>query len=709
MASAFGVFQIVANDGRQDHMLMATELLNKRIEKIKAVRRQAGFEEAEVFPSLLDIERTHIIFVTAHFKPFAAIAFEYHRVDPESARNLNSTIKYSIPQYGDFFADMAHYVSFNQLTYTSGVAAATVDDEGYPNTGGFAIYGQGNPNADVYRYCDFPGERLHRLVKFSVNGNPLDQYTHDAYVMNRQFCLPPNKVAGYYRLVGQELPHEAYLDQESNDQPQTRVQMKIFDGYQTPSSVQPALEVTVPLLFWFCKDFRLSVPSVAIPYGQRWVEIRLAESKELVELVAPSGSANTDTTVLGPLELKECALYVNNLFVNSEIHDIFIRRIGFTLIRVHLWHEQQLTQSQAKIRLSSLQWPVEAMFFGFRPIINYDLSTAQTLLVDDAMYSRCGGFGTLQNWHRFGNITLDREAVYGIQSNRVDTQAQAEMQVIANYTGANPAAGTIALEIAQFHAYLVAQLPGVAGLPASRWGQYSVGVIDGNAAYQSAFAGSVAALRAMIDRQANQYKENLVWTNVAVIPGGTAAAQVAAYTAAYTAYDALPNTTLTHLTTDLINVINTAAASFGANSVTVWDAVQLSGFLNHAVQLGGSAMVEVRRSSPSVNWIGLEAHNVKLYTQQYESFFNSYLTYVYGGPNLNTPEDRGLYLISFALYPGTYQPSGHINISRTREFDLNYQSSRPITADNPVQLLVYVSAINFLLIADGSASLRYTT
>ena len=255
---------------------MATELLNQRIERIKSQRRGAGFDESDVYPSILDIERTHIIFVTAHFKPFAAIAFEYHRVDPESSRQLGSTIKYSIPQYGDFFADAAHYMKFSQLTYTSGVAAASVDSTGAPVQGGFNIYGKGNPNQDVFRYCDFPGERLHKNVKFTVNGNPLDQYTNDAYVMHRQFTVAPNKYDGYCRLVGQELPQEAFLDQEVSFQPKARVALTLLDGYQTPKSVHAALEVTVPLLFWFCRDFRLSVPSVAIPYGQRWIEIKLA-------------------------------------------------------------------------------------------------------------------------------------------------------------------------------------------------------------------------------------------------------------------------------------------------------------------------------------------------------------------------------------------------------------------------------------------------
>jgi hypothetical protein len=716
MSSAFGVFQIVANDGRQDHMLMATELLNQRIERIKQVRRSAGFDESEVYPTLLDIERTHIIFVTAHFKPFAAIAFEYHRVDPDSARQLNSSMKYSIPQYGDFFADMAHYVRFNQLTYTSGVAAATVDADGLPVTGGLAIYGQGNPNADVFRYCDFPGERLHERVKFTVNGNPLDQYTRDAYVMYRQFQVAPNKQDGYYRLVGQELPHEAYLDQEVTTQPQSRVAMTIVDGYQTPSSVHDALEVTVPLLFWFCKDFRLSVPSVAIPYGQRWVEIKMADSASLVELVAPSGSANNDSTALGPLEIADAALYVNNLFVNSEVHDVFIRRIGFTLIRVHLYHEEQLTQSAAKIKLDSLQWPIEAMFFGFRPIVNYDLSQATTLLASDSLYSRTGGYGTLQNWHRFSNITLDRESVYGVQSSRVDTLAEAEMQVLATYARANTATALTNVTVlnpatvGSLPAYLAANLHSD-GQMHSRWGLYAMAAIKAHGQYVGSVLGSASGPLVVSEmlRIVNEFAETKAWSNVALISSGTAAAQVTAYNTAIAAFDALSDTSTTQITRNLNIVIARAAASYGATSQTVFDAVQLSGFLGHSIVLGNTAIAEVRRASPTVSTVGLQAHNVKLYDAQYEAFFNSYLTYVYGGPNINTPKDRGLYLISFALYPGTYQPSGHINISRAREFYITYQSVRPITASNPVQLLVYVSAINFLLIADGSASLRYTT
>jgi hypothetical protein len=72
--------------------------------------------------------------------------------------------------------------------------------------------------------------------------------------------------------------------------------------------------------------------------------------------------------------------------------------------------------------------------------------------------------------------------------------------------------------------------------------------------------------------------------------------------------------------------------------------------------------------------------------------------------------------IPFCLYPGTYQPSGHINVSRAREFYLKFTSSffsgssAPNGAGSRTGLLVVIaSAINFLLISDGSAVLRYST
>jgi hypothetical protein len=117
--------------------------------------------------------------------------------------------------------------------------------------------------------------------------------------------------------------------------------------------------------------------------------------------------------------------------------------------------------------------------------------------------------------------------------------------------------------------------------------------------------------------------------------------------------------------------------------------------------------VDTKSWTPTLQSIGVSAHSINIYKEYASAFFNSYLTYHYGGANLNAPKDVGSLFVPFCLYPGTYQPSGHINISRAREFYLSYTGA---VFENVVgSLVVIASAINFLLITDGSAVLRYST
>lgn len=93
-----GIFLIITNDGKQDRMLMATALLNKRLRMIEESRAMDP-DIADPTPTLLDIEKTHILFTNAHFKPFAAIGYEYNKVRPTAGNpTLGSEIQFSIPR-----------------------------------------------------------------------------------------------------------------------------------------------------------------------------------------------------------------------------------------------------------------------------------------------------------------------------------------------------------------------------------------------------------------------------------------------------------------------------------------------------------------------------------------------------------------------------------------------------------------------------------
>ena len=702
--STGAVFKLIANDGKADRMIMATKLLNQRIKHIMGAHAAAG--KADVTPTLADLERTHILYVNAHFKPFAAIGYEYNKVRPQSGgAALGGGVTFSIPQFGDFFHDMVCHVRLSscrakpQLSPLQGSAEfplnvpATETSAGryynlvdlYGNvvvpgtTAGGAATGQ-VVYANLVEYCDFPGNRLFRQVRFDVNGNPLDAYDEIVPMMLEKFCIPNGKRLGYNRLVGQEnelagrgrhfqadvldaplsgTPEGVIARNNAGQSNQTiqvctagqlplatgapgapgtsaaattlagglinlntpapartypwgafvpqydsaRETIRFTNGPQTAKPVQPALEIWNKLRFWFNDDVRLSIPSVSIPFGQRFISIDLAPAAELVSdsdpatlwletitdngLAAPqntsgalatsnpagpfgfsafriSAGLGTDgiqngayamrTKAYSPIyasagisapAVESIELYINNIFVNPEIHDIYIKRIGFSLIRVYRQQRQRTTDGAGSLLLSQLKWPVEYMFVGARPTWN----------ISPLNYKACS------DWHYLTRRV--RAVVYDPDR---------------------------------------AEAPIGAGAAAS-------------------VASGIAPAGSIIDRPDREHY---------YIPVST------------------------------------------------------------------------------VDSLALTSHGIVIFDNFSDVFYSSYAPFHYGGSALNTPDDTGALFVNMALDPRKYQPSGHLNVSRARETYLKWTSTY-ISPTSPADLLIVAVAINFLLITDGSAVLRYST
>jgi hypothetical protein len=116
-----------------------------------------------------------------------------------------------------------------------------------------------------------------------------------------------------------------------------------------------------------------------------------------------------------------------------------------------------------------------------------------------------------------------------------------------------------------------------------------------------------------------------------------------------------------------------------------------------------------------IKTMSLLAHDVIIYPDLPPGFYNHYIPSQYG-EHIKTPRDIGWYMMNFNVNPGNQQPSGHLNVSKTRELYLKYVSALDpatgndiISAANPVDLLVIADCINFLLFKDGSAVLRFST
>lgn len=637
MANA-GSYIIISNDGKADNLILAKTLLDSRINEITCRRMSSGLSPEDATPTLVDIEKTHILFVNAHFKPFASIAFEYNKVQSQSGTAVfDNNVQFSIPLYGDFFHDMVVHARLSAVSATAGVVPALPQGAGngpsarvvstdtlvpstfsavtatssvyeyvdavdnvynrftyqYVNAAG-EVLAVGSAAQDYVHYCDFPGQRLFKRVKFDVNGAPLDEYNREALSFYQKFKVLPHKKTGWARLMGQELPQACVGElatisgaslygagcvvtdpqgvAPANATITSRLQQSILDGYQTPKASQPALDLWIPLIFWFNCDVRLSIVSISIPYGQRFITIDLARQDELV-YTAPGNLflqlkterfTNADGTAagaaitnyeacvtrtpvkvgssLGSQTIDQMEMYINNIFVEAAIHDIYVKRIGFNLVRVYRYHTARLNKNADSMLLSNLKWPNEFLFLGIRPVANLSSPT---------------------NWHKLTSF----------ESHKCDLP-------------------TLSLSTSNF----------------------------------TAAAGN------------------------AVTPA-----------------------TLTSTSTK------------SSNAVTTY-----------------------QKPVRTIDTLKLSMQGVVIYETFDAKFFSDYVPFKFGGVSLNTPEDLGALMISFCFHPGIYQPSGHVNFSRSRETYLDYTSSY-VTSDTTADLIVSSQAINFLLISDGSANLRYTT
>jgi hypothetical protein len=106
----------------------------------------------------------------------------------------------------------------------------------------------------------------------------------------------------------------------------------------------------------------------------------------------------------------------------------------------------------------------------------------------------------------------------------------------------------------------------------------------------------------------------------------------------------------------------------------------------------------VQKCVPTIDNLTITAHGITIYNNYNNLFYNGYIPYHYGGPNVQSPKDIGAMLIPFNLYPGTYQPSGHINLSRAREFYLDYTSS--VIGDSTPGNLIVVAVPFFAIVLE---------
>ena len=179
---------------------------------------------------------------------------------------------------------------------------------------------------------------------------------------------------------------------------------------------------------------------------------------------------------------------------------------------------------------------------------------------------------------------------------------------------------------------------------------------------------------------------------------------------AYNVDDANPNQyrdwhNLTRVTDHLIDV---TAKSHSETMIDNTVAFGTAGALKTGFSQESVERVTFPIQTETIDTLKVLAHGITIFDTYKAAFYRDYISYTFGAANLISPEDKGALLLNFCLYFGTYQPSGHINVSRAREFYLEYVSSYT-SPSTPADVLALAKALNFLLISDGSAVVRYST
>lgn len=585
--STGGIFKLIINSGVQDSLLMATDYLNQRIKTITA-RNKASKElndkkgidpSASWIPDINSIAKSHIIFINGAYKPFVACGFEYNKVAPNGNVQFNSRVSFTIPVFGDFVNDCVIHVKLSALS---------VKD-----------------NRDKVRYIALLGHRIFKYIEFKVNSSVLDSTIIDDYNAFYQFQVPPRKEIGWLRNMGQEIPEIACLtgDPEFDTFKEYRL---IGDGFQTFKQRHEGVELWIPLLFWF-RNVNNSLPNFAIPYGQTNINIDISPITNLVGFADYGGGGEYNEVKIDTMEL-----YMNNIFLQPEIVNIFCSKFGFSLIRVHTRHTEILNSNQKNVLLNQLKWPTETIYIAFKPLVNLTLS---------------------QEWYKSSQLTLN----------------SVKMPVIAkNSSSVTVVNGTTATTNTVSFTYVSGP---VLTVGVNDYSEYDL-VITSGAGYVS---------------------DNIVSNRYTII-SNTGGAFGGVMTISGVWNYTTPDTT------------------------TVFELFKRELAINEA---------QYYKESPTITDLEVVAYGITIYQKTHATFYNSYIPYRFGD-NINTPKDSGWYMINFAFLPGEHQPSGHINLSRSREFYLNYASTY-ISKDNKVELLVLCTAINFLLVKSGSAILRYST
>jgi hypothetical protein len=350
--SSGGVFNIVSSTSSMDRLIFAQDFLVKRINEI--VKQRGNIPDAvltnlpqndpyvdidsSVLPSLVEIEKSHTVFVNGLYKPCIQLVTDYVKAGIANPA-FGSKIIINIPKAGDFISQPVLHIKLGRLSALD--------------------------TRDRVRYVAMLGHRLIKEVKMLTNnGSVIDSYTHDEMNSYYQMELKRGKQLGYLRGIGQQLPQAGNLVSDPLVDQFSQVQY-IYNGLQTYKFSHNAVDLFIPLIFWF-KDLRNAIP--ALPWGSLQLSVEFSNVIDIVASLDNGGGG-----LYTEPKIESCDLYTNQLSTTPEILSIFLKKYVFGIIRLHKTQKQAISTTE-RIHLNMLKFPIEYITIAFRPRENLTMS-----------------------------------------------------------------------------------------------------------------------------------------------------------------------------------------------------------------------------------------------------------------------------------------------------------------------------------------------
>lgn len=308
-------------------------------DRLKAILEEVKQRSDDI--TVDEIKQTHGVFLNSQFKPWVESTFEYSKTSVNSKPSFGEKVSFDVPAYGNFISDMCLHLRLSELRPVS--------------------------SEDKVRYANMLGHRIIKKVSLVINNVVIDSYPGEYYNVFYETAVSKDDKSAWLKCIGQEIA----LEGEITPDPMSsyyRHSRKVYYGTQTLKSFQPEIELFIPLLFWFNIDKKCALLN-NYKQGTMKIEVELNQDNIIMTCLDTASEIYHEKYIVP--KILEAELYTNHIFVNNEIQEVFVNRVGFNLIRVHKSAEITLDKNRDSISLFNyLKYPTEEIIAYARPIEN---------------------------------------------------------------------------------------------------------------------------------------------------------------------------------------------------------------------------------------------------------------------------------------------------------------------------------------------------